>query len=162
MKKPRKAYKPRNPKDVPLKTQPWRLRAVFEPLEAILRQLEQEGTSDHARDGVAIFRDRIDGNWYETKTALLGVAECFQIHAERQNISIDTKPLEKLANKLHYAMPIFAADTQAAWICLDVLRAHCLRMTCGYAADLIKTIRIREELDHFNLRGIEACNTSNS
>lgn len=143
----RKAYRPRAPGSALLKTQPWRLNAVFSPLESIIAQLEQHGTCDVAQDGTPIFLDAIDGCWYDTCVALDGVSEAFELHTERSGQSLNMRPLRQLSNKLRAGMMIFESDTAALKESLHAARSACMGMTIDYASDLIKTIRIREEMD---------------
>jgi len=148
MNKPRnKKHRPRNPNDALMKTQPWRMRSVFQPVIAILDQLENDGTMDISADGQPIFKDVIDGCYYDTCVALDGISECFELLSERKNIPIDTGPLRRISNKIRYHMPVFIEDTKACRACLDVLHSHCLHLRISEAVDLIQTIRVREELE---------------
>ena len=147
MTKRTKKYRPRQAGDVLLKTQPWRLKAMFDPLESIVRQLEQDGTMDIAGNGTPIFQDHNDReHWYETHVALIGVCEAFELSSERTGRPLDMTSLRQLANKMQYHMPIFEADTRACWACFAEMRRECMGMTVSYAQDLIQVIRIREEL----------------
>lgn len=143
--RPKKAYKPRDPMAVLLKTQPWRIKAVFDPLLAIVEQLEREGTKDVARDGTAIFRDHCDGHWYDSHVALIGVCEAYEIHEKRAGIVINMEPLRRLANKLKYDMPVFASDTQDVRACFARMHQASLSMTVGYARELIRDTQIQEQ-----------------
>lgn len=146
-KKRNKAYRPGRTGDaIKLKMQPWKVKAVFDPLLAILDQLEQHGTIDTTPKGQAIFRDHNDGFWYDSHAAVIGVVEAYEIHERRSGRVLNLEPLRQLANKLKYAAPVFAADTAAARACLDRMRAETIQMTAGYARDLIKDFQIREEL----------------
>lgn len=59
-KKPRKPHrKCWNAGGVLLKSEPWKVRAVFGPLEAILDQLEQHGTVDIAGNGAPVSMEKI-------------------------------------------------------------------------------------------------------
>ena len=147
-KKPRnKAYRPKYAgENVKLKMQPWKVAAVFNPLEAIINQLETHGTVDAARNGTAIFRDAIDGHWYESSAAIIGVVDAYEIHEIRTGRSMDLEPLRRLANKLKYDMPIFQTDTDDCRACFTRMKRETIEMTAGYARDLIKDFHIKEEL----------------
>ncbi len=146
-KKRNKAYRPGRTGDaIKLKMQPWKVKAMFDPLLAIFDQLEQDGTIDTTTKGQAIFRDHNDGFWYDSHAAVMGVVEAYEIHERRSGRLLNLEPLRQLANKLKYAAPVFAADTAAARECLARMRAETLQMTAGYARDLIKDFQIREEL----------------
>jgi hypothetical protein len=147
-KKPRKQHQKRwNSGGVTLKTELHKVRAVFAPLEAILDQLEQNGTIDTAGDGMPIFKDRRDGRWYCTVTALNGVIEAYEIHERRHKRFLGLDPLRQLSNKLRYSMPIFESDTKAARECLMRMRMETVLMTADYAKQLIKDFQIKEALE---------------
>ncbi len=144
--KPRKAYRPKPPGEQLLKNQLWRVAAVFNPLEAILNQLETAGTIDVTTCGKPIFKDAVDGHWYETPIAIMGVVDAYQMHQERIGIDLGLDPLRQLANKLTYDMPIFQADTEACRACLKRMKAVTLNMTADYARQMIVDFQIKEEL----------------
>ena len=145
--KPRKAHRRAwNAGGVKLRSQPWKVAAVFNPLEAIINQLEQDGTIDVAGDGTAIFKDSNDGHWYDSSVAIMGCVEAFEIHERRHNRDLQLDPLRQLANMLKYSMPITAANTAAARACLSRMRAETIEMTADYAKQLIKDFQLMEEL----------------
>ena len=147
-KRPRKQHRPSwNAGGVLLKSEPWKLRAVFRPLECILDQLERDGTVDVTPSGVPIFKDSGDGNWYCTVTALNGVIEAYEIHERRHQRPLNLEALRVLSNKLKYGMPIFDSDTKSARGCLDRMRSETMLMTADYAKQLIKDFQIKEALE---------------
>lgn len=147
-KKPRKAYhKTWNSGGVLLKSQPWKLRAVFSPLESILDQLERDGTVDCAANGVPVFKDENDGIWYCTVSALNGVIDAYEIHERRFNRNLHLEALRQLSNKLKYSMPLFESDTKAARECMARMRLETAQMTADYAKQLIKDFQIKEALE---------------
>lgn len=130
---------------VKLKTQPWRVAAVFDPLYAMIDQLEQHGTIDVVGGGQAVFK-YMDGSWYDTHNAILGFIEAYEIHEARTGISLALEPLRQFANKLKYQMPVFQADTDAVRACLARCKAATNEMTAGYAQELLNDFAIKEEL----------------
>ena len=145
--KPRKSHRRGwNAGGVKLRSQPWKVAAVFNPLEAIINQLEREGTIDVAGDGTAIFKDAIDGHWYDSSVAISGCVEAYEIHERRHNRDLQLDPLRQLANMLKYGMPITSTNTAAARACLSRMRAETIEMTSDYAKQLIKDFQIMEEL----------------
>ncbi|OGB23334.1 MAG: hypothetical protein A3I66_01325 [Burkholderiales bacterium RIFCSPLOWO2_02_FULL_57_36] len=144
-KKRNKRYVPRLADEVKLKAQPWKVAAVFNPLIAILDQLEQHGTIDETTSGQAIFKN-VDGEWFDSTAAILGVVEAYEIHETRTGRLLGLDPLRQLANKLQYGMSIFANETEACRACLSRMKAETIEMTAGYARDLIKDFQIKEEL----------------
>ena len=145
-KKRSKSYRPRTGDNIKLKMQPWKIKAVFDPLLAIIEQLEREGTKDVAPDGTAIFKDHVDGCWYDSHVALIGVCEAYEIHELRSGMPLNMEPLRRLANKLKYDMPVFESDTQDVRACFDRMRAATLEMTAGYARELVRDTQIQEKL----------------
>lgn len=146
--KPRKPYRPRwNLGGIKIRSEPWRVAAVFDPLEAILDGLERDGEVTTTCDGTPIFRDMNDGHYYETAPALEGIIDAFHTHSLRQNRPMPLEPLRVLARKLRYAMPLEMSDIKAARAAVKVLRAESMEMTLRYANDLIRTTQIRIELD---------------
>ncbi len=92
-KKPRKKYQPRwNGGNVKLKTEPWKVAAVFGPLENILDELESDGTVSSMPDGTPIFQDTNDGCWYPMAPALMGVVDAYEIHEKRTGRSMVSGP----------------------------------------------------------------------
>jgi len=148
-KRPKKQHRRSwNAGGVLLKSQPWKIQAVFSPLEQILNQLEQDGTIDTAAtDGVPIFKDSSDGAWYCTVSALNGVIEAYEIHERRYGRTLALEPLRVLSNKLKYGMPIFQSDTTAARACMARMRVETMQMTADYAKQLIKDFQIKEALE---------------
>jgi hypothetical protein len=148
----RKVYRPQDPARVLLRTMPWRVHAMMEPLELIVAQLEQDQSADVTAEGRPIFRDHANRDrWYETPIALVGVCEAFELHNERSGETLDTEPLRRLAGKLDFGQDIVPQDLRDARTCLNAIRSHCLRMTAGYAEDLLRTVRLREEMERLCL-----------
>lgn len=146
-KKPRnKAFRPRDPSLIKLKMQPWKVAAVMNPLTAIIDQLEQQGTIDVAGADEPVFKDAVDGDWYHSPTAIMGVVEAYEIHERRTGLSLHLDGLRKLAKLLQYHMPINAKQTAAARESLRHIRAATLEMTAGYALSLVKDFQIMEAI----------------
>jgi len=148
-KKRNKAYRPGRMAgdNIKLKMQPWKVKAIMDPLLAIIDQLEQNGTIDVASNGVAIFKDQIDGHWYDSAVAIAGVVEAFEIHERRFGVDLHLDGLRKLGKALQIDMPINEHQTAAARVSLQHIRAASLEMTAGYARDLIKDFQIKEGLE---------------
>lgn len=147
-KKPRKQYRPRwNGGNVRLKAEPWKVAAVFGPLENILDELESEGTVSTMPDGTPIFQDTNDGCWYPMAPALNGVVDAYEIHQTRTGRAMPLATLRQLAHKLEIQMPLFKADTDAARAALEALKAETMQMNAGYAKDLVRTVQIRIEFE---------------
>lgn len=143
-KKRNKAHRPQQPGAQLLKTQPWKVAAVFNPLVAILDQLEQEETIDVAANDLPVFKDAMDGRWYDTVAAVNGVIEAYEMHEERAGVELNLQPWRRLANKLQYGMMIFESDTKACRECLDRMKRATLTMTSDYAKTLIMDFQSKE------------------
>lgn len=139
--KPRKVISPK------LRTQPWRVAAVFQPIESILAQIEQAGEVTTDEKGMPIFKDSGDGNWYATAPALEGIIDAYATHAYRSSRPMPLDALRRFAKKLEYASPITLADCAEVKRDLAVLRKETLGMTAEYAASLVRTTQIKIELE---------------
>lgn len=147
-KKPRKPYRPTwNGGGVKLRTEPWKVEAVFRPLINILDALDNDGTVTCTAAGVPIFQDTNDGCWYEMAPAIEGVIAAYEVHGKRQHRDMPLAPLQLLCRKLAYSMPIEQKDVDAARAALVVLRVETNEMTAAYAADLVRITQIRVEMD---------------
>lgn len=138
--------RPRKKHDPLLRLQPWRMFAVYAPIERILHRLETDGTVDVAGRQI-VFKEDSSGSWYDALAALRGVAEFHRIAAIRYNIPVDVDALFKFAARLDAGMPIFEEDIAAVRASIESCRrqAGCLRVS--QAESIIKTVRIGEELE---------------
>ncbi|WAL81498.1 hypothetical protein OYT13_16800 [Pandoraea sp. XJJ-1] len=153
-KRPRKPYRPgRNGCGVLLRAEPWKVAAVFGPLEQILDELEGEGTVSAMPNGTPIFQDTNDGCWYEMVPALAGFVDAYEIHESRCGRAMPLEPLRLLARKLEVSMPLFDTDTVPARAALAVLKAETMNMRADYARDLVQTVRIQVEMEQVREAG---------
>lgn len=125
---------------------PWKINAVFYPLDRIMHRLEAEGTVDVAQ-GKAVFNEDMRGGWYEMAPAIEGVVQFHQLASSRHGIQADTAGLEKLAKKLDYASPLFDSDITAARASIESCKRQALMLTIDQADDLLRTVRISMEVD---------------
>jgi hypothetical protein len=147
MKKRSKAHIPRTGENIKLKMQPWKVKAVFDPLYAIIDELEQDGTVNiESTTGNAIFKDPIEGQWHDMYAALMGVLDAYEIHEKRVGRVLAMEPLRQLADKLKNGDELYEEDTVAVRACLARMRAETLEMTAGYARDLVKDMQLQEEM----------------
>ncbi len=143
-KREKKRYVPRDPANCLIKTQPWRLNAVFDPLLAIVDQLDQHGTIDVSGNGTPMFKDVVDGYWYDSAYAIMGVVDVYEIHEKRADVKIDMEPLRVIATKLRDDLEITTEDIKQVRACCDRMRTASMAMTVGYAAELIRDTQIQE------------------
>ncbi|MGT2507885.1 hypothetical protein [Cupriavidus basilensis] len=148
-KKPRrKAYRPCwNGGGAKLRAEPWKVEAVFGPLERILDAIDRDGCVTATKDGVPVFQDCNDGDWYEMAPAIEGVVAAYEIHAKRQARELPLQPLKRLVMMLRYAMPLQQSDVDAARASIATLRHESMEMRADYARDLVRTTQVRIELD---------------
>ncbi|MFZ6655915.1 hypothetical protein [Undibacterium sp. TJN19] len=146
-KREKKKYVPRDSTKCLFKTQPWRLNAVFDPLLAIVHQLERDGTVDVSANGTPMFKDVVDGYWYDSAYAIMGVVDAYEIHEKRAGVTIDLSPLRLIATKLQNDQGITDMDVQQARSCFERMRKAAMSMTLGYAAELIRDTQIQEAAD---------------
>lgn len=146
-KKRNKVYRPRPVGDRLLRTQPWKVRNVFQPLEDILNQMEATGFSDADQRGTPIFKSLKDSCWYTSAEAINGVADAYEIHAARCGRAMPVDALRRVANKLFYGSVVFESELTEMRTALGVLRAETLGMTENYAHDLLMGVKIKTEIE---------------
>lgn len=141
-----KAYRPRDPGCVKLKTVPWIIDSVFAPLYEIIDQLEKDGTIFITQTGIPVFLNIKDGKFYETVPAISGFIEGYEIHERRTNRDLDMTPLKHLVKRIEYGAPITELETKAARSALNRLRTETMGMTWNYADAMLRDFKIKEEL----------------
>jgi hypothetical protein len=145
-----KGYRPRAPGARTLRTQPWKLRNVFQPLEDILAQMEANGFSDADQHGTPIFKSAKDSCWYTSAPAIHGVADAYDIHAARSGRAMPTEPLRRIADKLHAGSMVYPADVAAMRAVIAVLRTETMDMTEDYAHSLFQVVATQVELERIS------------
>lgn len=129
-----------------LRTQPWKIYAVFEPIETILTRMERDGTID-AASGVPVFCEHGAGGWYEVGPALEGVLQFHEIATRRYALPCDPSGLQRIAKKLDVGAPIFEADIAAARASINSCKRQAMALRQSQATDIIDTVRISMALD---------------
>ncbi len=128
-----------------LRVQPWRVMAVFQPLERVLARLEIDGTVD--TDGrQVVFKEGTREDWYDLPAAIRGVAQFHEL-AGRHGVTVDVTPLERFANKLEADSPIFERDIAKVRECIDACRQQALRLRVSQAVEILKTVQISAAMD---------------
>lgn len=143
-----KKYVPRSRDTVLLKYEPWRLNLVFDPLTAILDQLEQEGTITTSGAGQPMFLDASDGRWYDTAAALRGFIEMYEMYEIRYATPLPLEPLRILLAKIEGDQLIDSFDTASVRAAASVMRLASMRMTVGEARELVDDYNLKEELEN--------------
>lgn len=122
-------------------TQPWRIVAVFGPIERILHRIEADGTID-AVQGRPVFYEDSNAGWYEFVEAIRGIIQFHLLAAERLGEQADVLGLARLANKLDAGSPLFEADIEAAYRSIEICKRQALRLTIGAAGEMLQTVQI--------------------
>lgn len=151
-KKPRHKRKVKTTGKRTLRTQPWKTFGVFSPLEAILDELETDGTltvpvaGKHA--GEPVFQIPGDPTWYVAAPAIRGIIEAMEIHEKRAGKQLPLEPLRILATKFEVDMPVFSTDTAAVRASMAVLIEESHSFPREYAQDLVKVTQTMIAFDN--------------
>jgi hypothetical protein len=129
-----------------LKCCPWRIFAVFQPIEQILSRLEIDGTIEVAGRQV-VFKEDSKGGYYDAPAALRGVAEFHDLAATRHHIPANTTPLWQFAAKLDAGMPLFEADIAAVRASINSCKQQAMHLRVSQAESILRTVQIGEQLD---------------
>ncbi|AVF41523.1 hypothetical protein AL486_18835 [Pandoraea apista] len=124
----------------------WKVSATFDPVTAILDELEQQGTVNVDEKGRAVLRNSADGQWYTASESIMGIVDAYEIHESRCGRRMPLEPLRQLARKLDVGMPLFDTDTVPARAAIATLRAETMNMRADYARDLANTVSIQDKL----------------
>ncbi|MEX3933305.1 hypothetical protein AB4Y32_16130 [Paraburkholderia phymatum] len=147
-KKPRKRYNPQSRAGhVKLRAQPWKIHAVFEPVEAILDEIESSGMVSVTEEGKPIFSELAHNDVYEFVPSLCGLIDAFDLHAERNGLPIVTNPLKTVCVKLDKGEMLDQYDLAGARHSITALKKQSGDMEADYAYRLIRDIQIKFELE---------------
>lgn len=129
-----------------LRTVPWRVAAVFAPLERILHRLEADGTVEESGRQI-VFKEDSKGEWYDLPAALRGIVEFHRLAASRHQIPAEVDAMERFANKLELGSPVFEQDLVDVRKNIDSCKAQALQLRVSQADSIIKTVQIGAEID---------------
>lgn len=119
-----------------------KMTTVLAPLEAIIDQLERDGTVHVDERGTPIFKTGPENEWFAMAPALLGVVDMFEMWATRHGKAFDMSALTRMANKLQYGMPVMPADTAAVRDMLPRMQ----RVACVLSHDEAKTLILQTQI----------------
>lgn len=141
----------RRPKADPMRalaaTQPWKVNAVFAPLDNIFAQLQQDGTV-HTERGVPVYWDTKSNQWHEIEPALGGLIDYYEIATRRHQVNIDLQPLTTFCNRLGAGTPLTLENVAAAQATTNLLRQFALHhLTIGEANDILTSAKIKFEIE---------------
>lgn len=117
------------------------------PLEAIIDQIQRDGTVTVDARGVPIFHCVADGEWYASAPAILGMADFFDMWATRHGREFKAVALRQLAKRLEVGMPVDAPLLAALHAEIPTLRRIGAGLDQDDATDLLQQTRILAELD---------------
>ncbi|MGE8629494.1 hypothetical protein [Achromobacter denitrificans] len=117
------------------------------PLEAIIDQIQRDGTVTVDARGVPIFYCVADGEWYASAPAILGMADFFDMWATRHGREFKAVALRQLAKRLEVGMPVDAPLLVALHAEIPTLRRIGAGLDQDDATDLLQQTRILAELD---------------
>jgi hypothetical protein len=136
-----------DPSNRRLRTEPWRIAAVFAPIEAILDEIAKTGQVQALRNGAPVFYLAAENTWYETAPAVVGICDLFDALTVRTGQTYPTEPLSQFAKRLSYSMPLTREDIDAALAVLPALRAAAGNLTVAEGQSLTLTTQIRVEIE---------------
>jgi hypothetical protein len=142
-----KKYVPKGRDHLKVKFEPWRAKLVFDPLESILDELEQQGTLTTSAEGQVMFKDVTTGEWHDTIAALLGVIDTFEILERRYGVDAQLDPLRAFADKIEKGSEIDNRDTAAVRASMKTMRNLVLDMTIGEVRQLVRDFQTKDELE---------------
>lgn len=151
MKKTAPRQRRRRPCDPLLRTQPWKVLSVFDPIERILHRLETDGTVEAVGQQV-VFKDAAHQGYYDVPAALHGIADFHRIASLRYGCEATFAALERLANKLHHGSPVFECDLKAARADIASCKKQALRLRVSQAESILNSVRISAEFDRGGMR----------
>ena len=131
-----------------LRHEPWKIAGVFAPIEAILSELERDGTVTTDQNGKPLFFDKTEGHCYAMGPSIRGLTDAFDLHSRRNNRPITTNGLAVLCLKLEMRREVEAADIAAAKRSVTAMRAESAHMTSAYASRLVRDVQISFELEN--------------
>lgn len=117
------------------------------PLEAIIDQIQRDGTVTVDARGVPIFHCVADGEWYASAPAILGMADFFDMWATRHGSQFKATALRQLAKRLEVGMPVDAPLLAALHAEIPALRRIGAGLTQADASDLLRQTQIKAELE---------------
>ena len=132
-----------------LRTCPWRVMAVFSPIERVLHRIEADGTVESSGRQI-VFKEDSNGGWYDLPAALNGVVDFHELAASRHGLPIDVSAMRRFANKLESGSPIFEQDLEAVKTCIAACKQQALKLRVSQAADIVDTVRIGAEIERLN------------
>lgn len=134
-----------------IKTQPWKVLAVYSPIEQIIDRLEIDGTVLTAGRQI-IFSDASCNEVHDAIESLMGIIDFHKIANDRFEVKADYAAIEKLANKLEAGMVIFDTDLHAIRAAINSCKRQMLSMRVSQAESLVRDVQLGIEFDKIKRR----------
>lgn len=139
--KPRKKYRPAQVK-TPMMV---KSRDVLAPIEAIIEQIERDGTITQTIKGMPIFRTP-EGHYASTVDSLEGLIHAFELCETRFNTSLPLEPLREFCRGLPYDWTITESMLARLKMSLVALRQFLNWADEAAMGDIVQTVQIADEL----------------
>ena len=140
--KPRKKYVPKDIRTPMLVG----VDLVFRPLEAILDQIEHDGTINASRRGVPMFKAG-DGIWYASGPAIEGIITHLEMYCTRHKKTLPLDALRELRIALDYDMPVFKRTIDGIKESLPIIRKELSFANPDDQVDLLTQAQIKEAFE---------------
>lgn len=122
---------------------------VFGPIQAVIDQIERDGTVTTNRRGTPIFRDG-DGQWYCTATAIQGVVEHCEMWCTRHGRMLPLDSLSEFQRFIKYSAPITESLLARLRRDLPIIQSAMAKGNPDDMLDLLMQVKIRDELEKRN------------
>lgn len=119
---------------------------VFGPIQAVIDQIEQDGTVTTNRSGTPMFRDG-EGKWYCTATAIQGVIDHCDMWCTRHGRTLPLDSLREFQRFIKYMMPISESLLIRLRRDLPAVQAAMARGNPDDMLDLLTQVKIQDKLE---------------
>ena len=119
-------------------------RDVLDPVEAIIEQIERDGTVTQTVKGMPIFKTP-DGHYASTVDSLLGLIHAFELCETRFKTSLPLEPLREFCRGLPYDWPVTESMLARMKLSLVALRQFLNWANDAKMADIVQTVQIADE-----------------
>ena len=123
-----------------------KLALTFDPIDQWLDSQIETGLSDSLTDGTVIFKPREEEEWYPIAESFFAVCDTYELIAKERGIQDDGVGLRKLANKVHYGMPLEGVDIRAAKASIEWMKEVTKPMTPLQFSEFTVAIQVRATL----------------
>lgn len=119
-------------------------RDVLAPIEAVIEQIERDGTVTCGPKGMPIFRTP-EGHYASTVYALQGLIHAFELCETRFRTSLPLEPLREFCRGLPYDWPVTESMLARLKMSLVALRQFLNWADEAVMGDIVQTVQIADE-----------------